>query len=127
MSTPAPSPVQGTTFANPAPDAVDESWLPLRLLRDFVAVAALFALWLAVENRFGGVLSVVAAIPAGALIFTLFHEWGHFAGARLSGAHAPVTSLGTRFPAFRFDTANSTPRQFLAMSLAARRGLASSP
>ena len=37
--------------------------------------------------------------------------------------HAPTTSLFTRFPVFRFDTANSTPRQFLAMSLAARLDL----
>ena len=57
------------------------------------------------------------AYLAGTVMASIFHEWGHFAGAKLSGAIAPVRSKPARFYfMFNFDMENNSTRQFLWMS-----------
>ncbi|MFT7651923.1 MAG: hypothetical protein ACI9UU_001030 [Candidatus Azotimanducaceae bacterium] len=63
--------------------------------------------------------SVLAmAIAAATVIASIVHEWGHFSGAKLSGAIAPVERKPIRFYfMFNFDMEQNTDKQFLAMSL----------
>ncbi|MEM7100405.1 MAG: hypothetical protein AAF541_19210 [Pseudomonadota bacterium] len=57
------------------------------------------------------------AYLAGTVMASIFHEWGHFSGAKLSGAIAPVRAKPVRFYfLFDFDMENNTARQFLWMS-----------
>ena len=54
---------------------------------------------------------------AGYVISSVIHEWGHFAGARLSGAKSPVLEKPAKhFFMFDFDMAANDVRQFLSMS-----------
>ncbi len=63
------------------------------------------------------VVSVAAAVVAGMALSSLFHEWGHFSGARLSGAVSPVLKKPHKlFFMFRFDMAANSVRQALWMS-----------
>jgi hypothetical protein len=56
--------------------------------------------------------AVAAAFLAGMVLGPLFHEWGHFAGARLSGALSPVLKTPYRlFFMFRFDMQANNLRQ----------------
>ena len=76
--------------------------------------------WWAVGS--GTVLAQFAALGnafvAGVVMSSLFHEWGHFAGARLSGAHSPVLSKPVKFYfMFNFDMKNNSTEQFVWMSL----------
>jgi len=57
------------------------------------------------------------AIIAGYIMAFLAHEWGHFAGARLSGAMSPVLKEPAGFFMFNFKFEHNTTRQFLWMSL----------
>ena len=73
--------------------------------------AAATGLPLAVGN------AIAAAFLAGMVLAPLFHEWGHFAGARLSGAVSPVLEKPYRlFFMFRFDMQANDTRQALWMS-----------
>ena len=68
-----------------------------------------------------GLLIALIAIASGffggtALAF-LSHEWGHFSGARLSGAVSPVLKERQSFFMFNFKTAVNSRAQFLAMSI----------
>ena len=57
------------------------------------------------------------AYLAGTVMASIFHEWGHFAGAKLAGAIAPVRKKPARFYfMFEFDMERNSPRQFLWMS-----------
>ncbi len=61
--------------------------------------------------------SIAAAFLAGMVLSPLFHEWGHFAGARLSGAVSPVLEKPYKlFFMFRFDMQGNSTRQVLWMS-----------
>ncbi|MEM8767922.1 MAG: hypothetical protein AAGE43_10785 [Pseudomonadota bacterium] len=63
------------------------------------------------------VVSFAAAVVAGMALSSLFHEWGHFSGARLSGAVSPVLKKPHKlFFMFRFDMAANSVRQALWMS-----------
>jgi hypothetical protein len=92
------------------------------VLAHILAVVATFALWAAADAwqsatgiAAASVLSVLAAIPAGVVFATLVHEWGHFAGARVSGARYTVPRKVGLY-AFDYDfSANSIP-QFFSMS-----------
>ncbi len=68
-------------------------------------------LWLA------GFIAFVNALVAGYIVSVLFHEWGHFIGARLAGSYSPMVRepRGAFIFGFRFD--KNTRDQFLAMSL----------
>jgi hypothetical protein len=62
-------------------------------------------------------ISVLDAIFVGYILGALFHEWGHYTGAKLSGASAPrVKPKGTSLFRFNFDMAANTQRQFHWMS-----------
>ncbi|MFN7700798.1 MAG: hypothetical protein ACK6CU_14400 [Deltaproteobacteria bacterium] len=71
----------------------------------------------AVHGSWGLALGVLTGILVPYVGF-LVHEWGHLAGALLSGGRAhPPPSLASFF-LFYFDVEASTRRQFLAMSYA---------
>jgi hypothetical protein len=61
--------------------------------------------------------AIANAIIAATIITSILHEWGHFAGARLSGSVAPVLEKPVRyFFMFDFKFEHNDPRQFLWMS-----------
>lgn len=87
----------------------------------FAAVGA-FAIWAAADAwqavtglGAAGVLSVLAALPAGFVFATVVHEWGHFAGARIAGARCSVPARIGIY-AFDYDFTANTLKQFLSMS-----------
>ncbi len=59
--------------------------------------------------------AVLAAVLAGIGFAHLMHEWGHFLGARWSGAKAPLKAEPTLL-AYDFDFKSNTNEHFLAMS-----------
>ncbi len=64
------------------------------------------------------VAAVGNALVAGWLITSVFHEWGHYAGAKLAGAVAPrVKPPGFSLFRYRFDLERNSLWQFTAMSL----------
>ena len=90
----------------------------------FVLVMAALTLWGAADAwavASGWALAQAAAIAnaviAGIVIANTLHEWGHFAGAGLSGAVAPVREKPVRyFFMFDFSFEENDSRQFLWMS-----------
>lgn len=57
------------------------------------------------------------AVIAGFVISSILHEWGHFAGARLSGSVSPVLEKPVRYVfMFNFSFEKNDTRQFLWMS-----------
>ena len=61
--------------------------------------------------------TVAAALVAGTVLPSLIHEWGHFSGARLSGAASPVLEEPNRhFFMFNFDMSANSTEQFAKMS-----------
>jgi len=61
--------------------------------------------------------AVANALVAGFVIASTIHEWGHFAGARLSGAVSPVLEEPKQhFFMFDFALDQNDARQFLWMS-----------
>ena len=62
-------------------------------------------------------VSLGMAFVAAMAISPIFHEWGHFVGARLSGATSPVLAKPARlFFMFNFDMQANSTRQALWMS-----------
>jgi len=62
--------------------------------------------------------AILNALIAAYVISATLHEWGHFAGARLSGSVAPVLKEPVRyFFMFDFKFEHNDSRQFLWMSL----------
>ena len=68
--------------------------------------------WLLAET-----VALFNAVFAGTIIAYLFHEWGHFSGARLSGAVSPVLKEPRSFFMFNFRDDLNTRGQFLSMSM----------
>ncbi len=63
------------------------------------------------------VVSVANALVAAYVLHSTIHEWGHFLGARLSGAVSPVFEAPKRhFFLFDFPLDQNDTRQFLWMS-----------
>jgi hypothetical protein len=91
-------------------------------VRDAVLVLLTFALWLLdARTRTHGAGFVPLGVAGAAGVMTavcgyLAHEWGHFAGARLSSSvvHLP-TQVGAVF-LFHFDSDQNNRAQFVAMS-----------
>jgi hypothetical protein len=67
---------------------------------------------------FAALLTVVNGAIVGWVLGTLAHEWGHLAGARLSGGIAPTRPYRSLFPIFDLDLDRSDPAAFRAMSVA---------
>ena len=95
-----------------------------RLARDTAIALAALSLWAAADTwylvsglGFALAVSVLDAIFVGYILGALFHEWGHYTGAKFSGASAPrVKPKGTSLFRFNFDMATHTQRQFHWMS-----------
>ena len=94
------------------------------LARDTAIALAALSLWAAADTwylvsglGFALAVSVLDAIFVGYILGALFHEWGHYTGAKISGARAPrVKSKGTSLFRFNFDMSANTQRQFHWMS-----------
>ena len=94
------------------------------LARDTAIALAVLSIWAAADTwylvsglGFALAISVLDAIFVGYILGALFHEWGHYTGAKLSGASAPrVKPKGTSLFRFNFDMAANTQRQFHWMS-----------
>ncbi|MGH0037943.1 MAG: hypothetical protein ACQGVK_23175 [Myxococcota bacterium] len=90
----------------------------------FVLVMGALTLWGAAEAwaqttgfRIAGFAALANALIAGTVIPSTLHEWGHFAGARLSGAVSPVLEEPRRhFFMFDFPMDKNDVRQFTWMS-----------
>ena len=73
--------------------------------------------WAAQSELFlAEMVSLINAIFAGVILAYIFHEWGHFAGARISGAVSPVAKKPVSFFMFNFKDELNTREQFLSMS-----------
>ena len=104
--------------------AKDEASLLLVGVRDLAIVSALLSLFAAAEAwaqvsglAFASLLATVDGFLVGAATCALAHEWGHFAGARLGGGHAPLKPLSGFLPLFDFDYKNNDHRAFEWMGL----------
>ena len=94
------------------------------LARDTAIALAALSLWAAADTwylvsglGFALAVSVLDAIFVGYILGALFHEWGHYTGAKISGASAPrVKSKGISLFRFNFDMSANTQRQFHWMS-----------
>lgn len=110
------------------PAALDRANLRRQALWHGAAGLGAIGLWTALDAWrivtglvLAGVLASLASLLAGATLSHLFHEWAHYAGARLTGARAPVK----RDPAllvFDFDFQGNRHGQFLASSVAGSAG-----
>ncbi len=63
------------------------------------------------------IVAFVNALVAGYVLSVLFHEWGHFAGARLKGSYSPMVREPKGVFIFGFSFDKNTREQFIAMSL----------
>ena len=103
--------------------AKDEASLLLVALRDVAILSGLLSLFAAAEAwatvsglAFASLLATIDGFLVGALTTALAHEWGHFAGARLGGGHAPLKPLSGFLPLFDFDYRNNDRKAFEWMS-----------
>ena len=89
-----------------------------------IAVLALITLWAAADTWFvttglllANIVSTINALVAGSFLAIIFHEWGHFAGARISKSYSPmVREVKNQFLfGFRYD--RNTRAQFISMSI----------
>lgn len=62
-------------------------------------------------------VALANAIIAGWVLSVQFHEWGHFAGARLSRSYSPMVRKPVNAFIFGFIFEKNTREQFLAMSI----------
>lgn len=114
-----------TEAARDTDSTADQSALFTVALRDLALVVAAFSLWAGADAwfqvtqaGFAAFLSATAGLLAGAFVGAQSHEWGHFAGARLSGGTAPIAPAKALVPLFNFDFERSDEGQFRSMSLA---------
>ncbi len=90
------------------------------VIKDLAVVFAGLSLWAAADTWYAvsglwiaQVVAVGDAILVGLLLASLFHEWGHYSGARAANATAPrVAPKGLSFFRFDFDYAGNDPKQF---------------
>ena len=107
----------------------DEASLALIALRDVAALSVLLSLFGAADTWARssglGLAQLVAGLDGlliGAASAAVFHEWGHFAGARLAGGHSPLKPP-TAFPqVFDFDYVGNDARSFRWMSIGGNLG-----
>ena len=91
---------------------------------DTVAVLAGLSVWAAADMwhastglLIAAAVAVGSALYVGYLLTALIHEWGHYTGARWSGAQTQlVRRKGFRLFRFSFDFDANTTAQFRAMS-----------
>jgi len=94
------------------------------LARDAGIIMIVFSAWAATDTWYlvSGIglaawASVVNAAFAGYVIGAIFHEWGHYMGAKLSGAKVPrIEPVGASLFRFNFDLVGNSLSQFNWMS-----------
>jgi putative flippase GtrA len=101
----------------------DRARLQKVAVRHGAAVLAAFTLWGAADAWalssglfLAEIIAMFNAIFAATAIAYIAHEWGHFTGARFSGAISPVAKEPGSFFMFTFKDELNTQGQFLAMS-----------
>ena len=104
---------------------VEEPRLFSLLTRDAMIVFAALTLWAASDAWFqvtglwaAELLSAADGIFVGYIVASVFHEWGHYLGARISGAQT-TRSLPknlTNLFRFSFDFGSNSATQFHSMS-----------
>jgi len=62
-------------------------------------------------------IAAIVGFTAGLQANGIFHEWGHFIGARILGGNVPTNPWNKLFPMFHFDMASNSHRQFMGMSI----------
>lgn len=115
---------QANPVTPPLPKMSDRERLTNALKYHGLALLGAITLWGAADAwvqtsglYFATILSVFNAFAAGSIISTLFHEWGHFAGARLAGSYSPMVRKPTGVFIFGFNFEKNTRDQFISMSL----------
>jgi hypothetical protein len=115
---------EATSATETATSTAKEPNLALVGVRDLGIVLAILSLWAAADTWYvvtglglAAWVSVLNGLLAGAAITGLLHEWGHFAGARLSGGTAPLAPAKSFLPLFNFDFSKSETSHFQAMSV----------
>ena len=96
------------------------------LLKDITVIFAALAIWGSADHwatnsglSLALVTAVGAALIAGWLIASLFHEWGHYFGAKIVKSRAPRMTLpGLLFFRYNFDLERNSLAQFTSMSVA---------
>lgn len=93
-------------------------------MRHGAAFLAAMTLWGAADYWAAGsglllaeTIALLNALFAGTVIAFLGHEWGHFSGARISGAVSPVLKDPPSFFMFSFKDDENSREQFVAMSI----------
>ncbi len=89
-----------------------------------IAALALVTLWAAADTWYlatdlliANIISILNALVAGSFLASLFHEWGHFSGARISKSYSPIVREVKNQFMFGFNFEKNNTRQFLAMSI----------
>lgn len=111
------------------PPAADQSSLVLMVARDVGLAAVLLSLFAAADAWFlltgsglGSALSVVDGLIVGAGLTSLAHEWGHYTGARWSGAQVPLRPIKSFPQVFDFDYQGCEPGHFMGLSVGGNVG-----
>jgi hypothetical protein len=94
------------------------------LLKDGAVALAALSIWAAADTWYqvtglwlAQAVAVADGILVGLLLAALFHEWGHYAGAKYAGAVAPrVTPPGLTLFRYNFDFSANNSSQFHAMT-----------
>lgn len=103
--------------------ARDQTRLKKIALRHSTIVLAALTLWgaadawaLSSDWLLAETVAILNAVFAGTVTAYIAHEWGHFTGARISGAVSPVLKEPVSFFMFNFKDELNTQGQFLSMS-----------
>ena len=124
QTTDTPEADDNVTGAENNAAVVDASPLWMVALRDVAVVAAALSLFAAADawhvlvgGTLSATLSLVDGLLVGILLTALLHEWGHFIGARISGAAAPLRPATGFLPLFDFHYGDNSSSQFQSMSV----------
>ena len=109
---------------------IKEPPLTSMLFRDALILLAALSIWAAAYSWFqfsdlliAKVLMAADALIVGFIVASLFHEWGHYAGARGSGGNTTrFTGKPLSIFRFNFDFEQNTKTQFLWMSYGGQIG-----
>jgi hypothetical protein len=120
----APAEEQTATATDTATEADPNAGLSTIASYHFAAAMAALTLWGAGDAwasttglALAEFVSLANALIAGVVLAYLFHEWGHFTGARLAKSVSPVLEKPRSFFMFSFDMARNSTSQFLSMSV----------
>ena len=107
-----------SAFGRPVAEQ-DQASLPLVVVRDVAIVSIALTLFGAAQTwalasglGIAAFVATVNGFVVGAGVGALLHEWGHFAGARFGGGHAPLKPISGFLPLFDYDYANNDARAF---------------